>query len=50
MIHGKEFLLTKENPIPHKLTKGQRGAYIEGFSGHEDGPGLVNYARKVMKD
>ena len=50
MIHGKEFLLTKENPNPHKLEKGQHATYIEGFSGHEDGPGLVSYARKVMKE
>ena len=50
MIHGKEFLLTKENPHPHKLEKGQHATYIEGFSGHEDGPGLVSYARKVMKE
>lgn len=50
MIHRKEFLLTKENPNPHKLEKGQHATYIEGFSGHEDGPGLVSYARKVMKE
>lgn len=50
MINRKEFLLTKENPHPHKLEGEQNAAYIEGFSGHEDGPGLVNYARKVIKD
>ena len=50
MIHGREFLLTKENPQPHKLEKGQHATYIEGFSGHEDGPGLVSYARKVIKE
>jgi predicted metal-dependent RNase len=50
LLAGKEFDLTRENPEPHILTAWQKWHYIPGFSGHDDGPGLVAYARKVVRD
>lgn len=51
LIQWREFLLTKENPNLRKLSKArwQKWEHLRGFSGHEDAPGLVSYARKVIR-
>lgn len=48
MLAGEKFQATREGHT-HKLKHGQNAYYSKAFSGHEDGPGLVEYARKVIK-
>lgn len=50
LYNNRPFVTTKEEPIPRRLTEWQKADFIPGFSGHEDGPNLVAYARKVMRE
>lgn len=48
MMAGEVFQASREGR-KHRLKRWQKAYHSRAFSGHEDGPGLVEYARKVIK-